>query len=203
MKMQTFSGVAAVLGVFVLIWSPVAPKANGQSLENRISADIGALYGGDDQERAKATRDLVEIGKPSIPSLLKVLDDDRRSDFDRAYRSAATALGDLKASEAAPRLAWLLGTGDSATVIMEGRSDESLAAIDPAFEPLVKIGDPAVPELKKELSVGNWNKRYLILRILRSVGTPDSLALGRAYVGTIESELRIAKKLFPEGKPAT
>jgi len=65
----------------------------------------------------------------------------------------------------------------------------------------VKIGNPAVPELKKELSVGNWNKRYLILRILRSIGTPDSLALGKAYIGTIESELRVAKKLFPEANP--
>ena len=34
----------------------------------------------------------------------------------------------------------------------DAKTDESLAAIDPAFGPLVNIGDPAVPELKKELS---------------------------------------------------
>jgi hypothetical protein len=201
MKKQSLLRKVALLGVFFVSSNPALPMAHGQSLADRITADIGSLYGRDDQERSRATRDLVEIGKSSIPSLLEVLNNDKHPDFERAYRSAATALGDLKASEAAPRLGWLLGTGDSATIIMEGKSDESLAAIDPAFGPLVKIGNPAVPELKKELSVGNWNKRYLILRILRSIGTPDSLALGKAYIGTIESELRVAKKLFPEANP--
>ena len=202
MKMRSPLAKATLLGVFFLISNPVSPMAREQSLEDRIKADIGSLYGTDDQERGKATRDLVEIGKASVPSLLAVLNNDKNPAFERAYRPAATALGDLKASEAAPRLGWLLGTGDSATVFMEGKTDESLAALDPAFGPLVKIGDPAVPELKKELSVGNWNKRYLILRVLKSIGTPDSLALGRAYIGTIESELRTARKLFPEANPA-
>ncbi len=202
MKIQCFFGKAALLGVSFVILNLALPMANGQTLDDRIKADIGSLYGRDGQERGRATRDLVEIGRASVPSLLAVLNNDKHPDFERAYRSAATALGDLKASEAAPRLGWLLGTGDSATIIMEGKTDESLAAIDPAFGALVKIGDPAVPELKKELSVGSWNKRYLILRILRSIGTPDSLALGKAYIETIESELRVAKRLFPQENPA-
>ena len=188
--------------ILVLLASAIPLTVKPQSLQDRISRDIAVLYGGDDKNQADAVSDLVKIGKSSIPSLLEVLNNDRRRDFERAYRPAAAALGELKAAEAAPRLCWLLGTGDSAMIMMEGKTDESLAALDPAFGPIVKIGDPALAELKKELSVGSWNKRYLILRALHSIGTPDSLSLGNAYIGTLESELRITGKLFTNGSSA-
>jgi hypothetical protein len=193
-----FLGSAVLLGAFILIVRPTFSNTHERSAEDRIKVDIAALYGADEQQRSKATNDLVSIGEPAVAPLLEVLNDVKKPEFERAYRSAALVLGDLKARAAVPRLAWLLGTGNSGTIFMEGKTDDSLAAIDPAFEPLVKIGNPALPELKKQLSVGNWNKRYLILRILRSIDTEDSVALGTAYIGTIESELKIAKKLFPD-----
>jgi hypothetical protein len=169
-----------------------------QAANERVAKDIDALYSDDEQKRDAAVQDLTQAGRVAIPLLVLALTNSGHPQFDRAFRPVATLLGEWRVPEAAPDLARLLGTGYPAMVLDYGRTDESMAASDPAFEPLVKIGDGAVPELKKQLILAHWPRVYVILRVLKSIGTPAATEVGMSYIARIESDLKIAKSLFPE-----
>jgi HEAT repeat protein len=171
-----------------------------KNLKDRIAKDVSVLYGEDDKKRDSAVADLLAIGKPAIPQLLAVLKDPDHPGFSEALRPAAFVLGELRATEAASDLARLLGTGLEVMLVKFDRTDRSLEELDPSFGPLVKMGDPAVPALRKQLLTAQWPKAFLILRILKAIGTPAAVELGRSYVRDLGSRLRIAKSIFEDEK---
>jgi hypothetical protein len=173
--------------------------SHAQDVKERVAKDIEVLYGDDAHSRDAAVRDLIEIGNPSVAQLTMVLRNSEHRNFESAFRSVARVLGELRAAEAAPDLARLLGTGYPTLMLEYGRTNESMAANDPAFEPLIRIGDPVVPELRKQLLIAHWPRAYVILRVLKAIGTPAAQELGKSYVQRLESDLRIAKSLFSHG----
>lgn len=118
-------------------------------------------------QRLAAQSELARIGKPAVPSLIKLLDFDPRADF--AYENAffaAEALGAIgqKAKAAIPKLSPLL-YDHSARHVLAGEYLDGVAA-----KALGQIGAPAIPVLKASLHDPDWRTRVVILLAFRTMG---------------------------------
>jgi hypothetical protein len=91
-----------------------------------------------------------------------------------AWPAAAKLLGGLKAEAAAPCLGEMLMYNYPPIGPVIGKSDKTLADIDPAFASLILIGEPAVPAIRKRLPFLGPDPAIMALRVLRAINTPSS-----------------------------
>jgi HEAT repeat protein len=184
----------AIVAFFFLSFDMI-PNTTGQSGNKEIESDINNLYSANANVRTQAAQRLVAIGPSAIPWLLPVLCDGSKSIFGVAWRSAAKALGDLKAEAAVRCLLDLLGTDLTLDI---SRPTEQIIAREPAFGALLQIGEPAVPTISRCLPFMGPNNAYLALRILRKIDTPNAKAAVESYVSVLENQTRLAKGILAD-----
>jgi len=159
-------------------------NAAAQQSAQRFEREVRELYSNNSGVRAEATHRLVEAGPATIPALLPVLCDKSKVNFDVAWRSAAKALGDLKADAAAPCLVQMLALGDVTLSVY--KPEATIAEYEPAFAALVQIGEPAIPAIERALPSLHPDQSYLALRVLRVINTPAARAAVEDYIALLE-----------------
>lgn len=163
-----------------------------KSIEN----DISKLYSSNAKTRADAAARLATAGTDAIPLLVPVICDKAKPDFDVAWPDAAKVLGELKAEVAAPCLIELLMYKYPSIGPVVMKSDETLGRVDPAFAALVRIGEPAVPSLRKRLPFLGPDPAIMALRVLRAINTPSAKEAAEAYIKGLQEQIRFADEIL-------
>jgi HEAT repeat protein len=158
----------------------------------RTENDIESLYDASADVRAHAADRLIAAGPTAIPSLVQVVCDKAKPNFDRAWPAAAKALGAMKAEAAAPCLVLLLAYNYPPMGSASLKSDETIAGVDPAFVALLQIGPPAVHALQHELPFLHPEGAYVAIRVLRSIKTPAAREAVDEYIKTLQERIRLA-----------
>jgi len=107
----------------------------------------------------KAVDDLVTIGKPAVPHLIKVLK--KKSDEGARVR-ASRALGKI-------------GDPSAIKALAKNLNDESINVGIETLRALVAIGKPAVPHLIKALKLRNNDRRFSVVSALGKIGDPSAI----------------------------
>jgi hypothetical protein len=189
---------AMVIFAFCALCRFPSLNAAAQQRAQRFEREVRDLYSSNSGVRAEATHRLVEAGPVVIPALLPVLCDKSKANFDVAWRSAAQALGNLKADAAAPCLVQMLALGDVTLSVF--KPETTIAEYEPAFAALVQIGEPAIPAIARALPTLDPDKSYLALRVLRVINTPVARAAVEANVAMLELQTRHAKEVLDDFK---
>lgn len=158
--------IIAIIAV-VVCWVWVAPFAS-------VQWHIHKLYHEDEKVKEKAAEALAKIGKPAVPALIRVLEDDNDGIYDpELLRAASNALALIgkDAKEAIPVLihsdapevptaSIVAGFGPDAIpyCIAALGSDDSYEQ-ESAAKALIQMGDDAIPSVLEALSTGNWRTR--------------------------------------------
>jgi HEAT repeat protein len=164
-----------------------------QAVEN----DVNNLYSFNTDVRTRAADRLVAAGPSVIPSLVQVVCDKSKLNFDRAWPVAAKALGNLKAGAAAPCLATLLAYNFPPVGPAYMKPDETISEVDPAFAALVQIGgEPVVHALRVEFKFLQPESAYLGLRVLRIIKTQSAREAVDEYIKSLNDRIRIANTVL-------
>jgi hypothetical protein len=197
-EVMKITRAAVTLALFILCVGP-SPKSAGQSGTQAIRNDVTKLYSASADERTQAANSLVAKGPSVIPSLLPVLCDSSKANFDRAWPIAAKALGELKAGDAAACLVDMLmhnAAVDAGLGALILKSDKTLADVDPAFAALLQIGEPTVHTIQRQLPFLGPEHAYLVLRVLRRIKTPTAKEAISQYINTLNNQIRLANKIL-------
>ena len=167
-----------------------------QDAPQSIKNDIAKLYSDNAETRSDAASRLAAVGPSAISLLAPVVCDRTKSHFDVAWPAAAKILGDLKATAAASCLVDLLMYQYPSIGPVNGKSDENLASVDPAFSALTRIGEPAVPTIRKHLPLLRPDPAIMALRVLRAINTPSAREAIEAYIKVLGDQVRIANQIL-------
>ena len=187
--------ILAGFTLFLLICY-VTGNASEQPQKQTTEDQAKRLYSEDAGTRSNAAKRLAAAGPSAIPSLVSVLCDKTRKNFDVAWPVAAKVLGELKAEAAAPCLVEMLMDKYPSIGPVVGKSDETLANVDPAFAALVQIGEPAVPAIRRRLPFLLPEPAIMALRVLRAINTPSAKDAAEAYIKFIEDQSRLANQIL-------
>jgi hypothetical protein len=187
-----------VLLIFLAVSSAVGVSSGAAKRRQQATdVDVNNLYSANDDVRSLAADRLAALGPSVIPTLIPVICNKSRANFDRAWPAAAKALGELKASAAAPCLVMLLAWNFPPIGPAYMKSDETISAVDPAFAALVKIGgEPVVHALRYEVKFLQPEGAYLGLRILRIINTPSAKEAVGYYIKSLNDQLRLANTVL-------
>ena len=113
-------------------------------------------------------------------------------------RPAASLLAELGARAATPELIRILTSGGTVTITQQPylKDDKTLEDWYPTFALLVELGDTAVPAIRTRLEMANWDQTYLLLRVLKAIGTPEAAGALRKYIADYEANEKILKNKF-------
>jgi hypothetical protein len=106
------------------------------------------------------------------------------------------ALGELKAKTAAACLATLLAHNFPPIGPASMKSDETITQFDPAFAPLIEIGDPAVHAIRAELPFLHPEGAYVALRVLRRINTSSAKEAIDAYIKVLNEQITLANTVL-------
>ncbi|HYG97950.1 MAG TPA: hypothetical protein VD837_02385 [Terriglobales bacterium] len=174
----------------------VAAYSSEPNEQQLAKYDIDKLYSDNANTRSDAARRLAATGPSAVPLLVRVVCDRAKSHFDVAWPVAAKILGDLKAEAAAPCLVDLLMYEYPSIGPVNGKSDETLAAADPAFAALMRIGDPAVHAIKRRLPFLGPDPAIMAMRVLRAINTPSARQALEAYIKVLQDQVRVASQIL-------
>jgi hypothetical protein len=161
-----------------------------------VKKDIAKLYSSNANVRSEAASRLSAVGPSAISLLVAVVCDRTKSNFDVAWPVAAKILEGLKAPAVAPCLVDLLMYRYPSIGPVNGKSDETLASVDPAFAALIRIGEPAVPAIKRHLPFLGPDAAIMALRVLRAINTPSAREAAEAYIEVLQNQVRIANQML-------
>ena len=167
-----------------------------QAGQRPVKNAVAKLYSDNAKERSDAAHRLAAAGPSAVPLLVRVICDRTKSHFDVAWPVAAKILGDLKAEAAAPCLVDLLMYEYPSIGPVSEKSDETLAAADPAFAALIHIGEPAVPAIKRRLPFLGPDPAIMALRVLRTIKTPSAREAAEDYMKILQDQVRIAGQVL-------
>lgn len=170
----------------------------GTTGQQDLQATASELYNSDPTARAQATAKLIKVGPSAVPVLLPVLCDASKPNSETAWRSAAEALGELRAEAAVPCLVRNLAAGDLTQSVF--KPTEVIAEREPSFVALIKIGEPAIPAIQRYLPMLHPDQAYLALRVLLIIGTPTAKSAVNDYIRLMENQTRLAKEILAEFK---
>jgi hypothetical protein len=192
------SGRGLTIFLFLVVACIPIAHSSGRGGKQELRCEVIRLYSRDAQVRADAASRLTTLGSSAIPSLTEVVCDRSKSNFDSAWPVAAKALGDMKAKAAVPCLIELLmyNYPSIGPVIM--KPDETLADVDPSFAALVRIGEPAVPEVRKRLPFLGPEEAIMALRVLRAINTPGARDAAESYITVLQDQLRFSQQVLEE-----
>lgn len=187
----------AVFVFLVVACNPIAHSSE-RTGKQELKHEIIRLYSRDAQVRADAASRLATIGSSAIPAPTEVVCDRSKSNFGSAWPAAAKALGAMKAKVAVPCLIELVmyNYPSIGPVIM--KPDETLADVDPSFAALVRIGEPAVPEVRRHLPFLGPDEAIMALRVLRAINTPSARDAAESYITILQDQLRFSQQVLEE-----
>jgi HEAT repeat protein len=186
----------AILTLCVLsVWTSRCSEARRGN--QAIEIDVNNLYSVNAEVRTHAAERLVAIGSSVIPSLIPVICDKSKPNFDRAWPMAAKVLGQLKAEGAAPCLVMLLAWNFPPIGPAFMKPDETILQVDPAFAALVQIGgEPVVHTLRREIQFLHPEGAYVGLRVLRILKTPSAKEAVNEYIKALQEQIRLANTVL-------
>jgi hypothetical protein len=182
---------------FCALSSTLSPALMTRETNQAIEDEVNILYGSSpDIVKTQAVDRLVAIGPDAIPLLVPVICDKSKPNFDLAWPFAAKALGELKAKNAAACLATLLAYNFPPIGPASMKSDETITQVDPAFAPLIEIGEPGVYAIRAVLPFLHPEGAYVALRVLRRINTPSAREAVDAYIKYLNNQIRLANTVL-------
>lgn len=172
-----------------------------QHAKHSIRDDISKLYSNNTKTRADAAIRLAGAGPSAIPFLVPVICDRGKSNFEVAWPDAAKILGELKAQPASPCLIDMLMYNYPSIGPVMTKPDDTLASVDPAFAALVRIGEPAVPSIRKRLPFLGPEPAIMALRVLRAINTSNAKQAAEAYIKGLQEQIRFAGDILRDFGP--
>lgn len=160
------------------ISGPNSEEAERDILEQSIDELINSLKSDDVKLQKQAARELVDIGKPAVKPILKILKDENWKI--RGY--ASEILGEIGDKEAVQEL--IVTMGDE----MSGVRSKSMLA-------LVEIDEPSVDPLINALSNENWQIRHQAAEALGIIGAKKAV---NPLIETLNDENSWVKKTAAE-----
>jgi hypothetical protein len=79
---------------------------------------------------------------------------------------------------------------------VKAKSDQTLASVDPAFVALMRIGEPAVPAIRRHLRFLGTDPAIMALRALRAINTPSAREAMEAYIKVLQDDVRPANQIL-------
>ena len=140
------------------ITGPQTEEAKNHIVEESVTELMNSLKTGDVKQQKQAARDLVDIGRPAVKPLLKLLEDDEW----KLRWYASEILGEIGDKEAVQGLIVAMGDDNSGV-----RSKSMLS--------LVEIGKAAIDPLIKALSDENWQIRRHAAEALGVISTKKAV----------------------------
>jgi hypothetical protein len=171
------------------------------SERDTVAKEVKNLYSENPHIRESAVARLTAGGPVVVSALIPVICDRAKLHFDRAWPLAARVLGQLRAQDAAPCLAGLLMYNYPAIGPVVIKPDETLINVDPAFAALIRIGEPAVPAIRKQLPFLGPEPAIMALRVLRKINTPSARDAAEAYARMLHDQVRFTEQVIQEFTP--
>jgi len=183
---------SAVLGLAMSMTPPYSTGISTQVAEVMVKEAVGKLYSNasTDREEGKqallsAARESTETRDQIVKALVEVLENPQAQPTKNfaAWRAAAELVGELKATSAIDILVAHLDDNDGVVGL-------SLSPF-PAVQAIIRIGEPAVPELVRALSSARSAVRLNAARALGEIGGSLSHeALQRRLQTEMDPEVR-------------
>lgn len=140
------------------ISGPNSEEAEKDILEQSVNDLINSLKSDDVKEQKQAARELVDIGKPAVKPILKLLKDQEWKI--RWY--ASEILGEI-------------GDDESVQELIISMGDENSGVRTKSMLALVEIGEPAVDSLINALSNEDWQIRSRAAEALGLIGAKKAV----------------------------
>ncbi len=185
----------SILAFCILICS-VGAYPSEQGAGQSVAKDVSSLYSENARIQAEAASRLIATGPSAISQLVPVVCDRARPHFDVAWPVAARILGELRAEAAAPCLVDMLMYKYPSIGTVVTKSDETLAGVDSAFAALLRIGEPAVPAIRKRIPFLGPEPAIMALRVLRAINTPSAREASEAYLKVLQDQIRFTKQVL-------
>ena len=164
-----------------------------EEAELKIEDLIVQLGDPDSYIALKASEKLIEVGEPAVPELVKVLSLPGVENRRKLTLQTLQNIGDPAVEYLVPLLDdpslrleardIIMGIGTTTALQILTKSLIAQLGSSYAFQGLVEIGKPAVPELIKELNVPDVGdqKAHLVIRVLKAIKTPKALEAVKAF----------------------
>lgn len=160
------------------ITAPNSEEAENDIMEKSVEELVDSLKSEDVKQQKQAARELIDIGKPALKTLIKSLKDENW----KVRWYSAEILGEIGDEKAVPDL--IVTMGDE----MSGVRSKSMLA-------LVEIGEPSVDLLISSLTNENWQIRRQAAEALGVISTKKAV---EALIVTLNDENSWVQKTVAE-----